>query len=295
MASENELNEYFNHAANVIATAYHHATRDGSVATLGREAIKDVRNTMNEFFFSKGERGGEPGAPLNPLFHDIVEDRKSHETALGGGLAAGKPMTAGQIASEPEEHRGGVHAQQQEQAPVQGNIGQGGEPGRGAPAPAKAGVDGPEKGVHGRDNAAPEHLATAGQVAEDKGLEGQQGQGNVHGQEFAQVPPPPGGGEPAPAKPGVDGPEKGGDGRDNAAPGQIATAGQIAEDKGLEGPQGGDMQVAQNVPTPGGWVEKILNERKGNQDGNTSGDQSFVDRIFTLPGEQRENDKGQGR
>ncbi len=182
MASESELNEYFNHAANVIATAYHHATRDGSVAALGREAIKDVRNTINEVFFGRGERGGEPGAPLNPLFHDIVEDRKSHETALGGGLAAGKPMTAGQIASEPEDHRGGVHGQQQEQAPIQANVhgdGQGVEPGRGAPAPAKAEVDGPEKGVHGpekggdgRDNAAPEPVPSAGQIAEDKGLEG---------------------------------------------------------------------------------------------------------------------------
>ena len=68
MASESELNEYFNHAANVIATAYHHATRDGSVAALGREAIKDVRNTMNEFFFSKGERGGEPAHRSIPSF-----------------------------------------------------------------------------------------------------------------------------------------------------------------------------------------------------------------------------------
>jgi hypothetical protein len=240
MASENELNEYFNHAVNVIATAYHHATRDGSVAALGREAIKDVRNTINEVFFGKGERGGEPGAPLNPLFHDIVEDRKSHETALGGGLAAGKPMTAGQIASEPEEHRGGVHGQQQEQATGQGSIGQGGEQGRGAPAPAKAGVDGPEKGVpgpekggDGRDNAAPGQIATAGQIAEDKGLEGQQNQGNVHGQEFAQ---------------------------------QEKT-----------------------------FVERLAEERKGNQGGNAGGDQSFVERIRTLPGEQREQEKGQGR
>ena len=44
-------------------------------------------------------------------------------------------MTAGQIASEPEDHRGSVHGQQQEQAPIQANVhgdGQGVEPGRGA-------------------------------------------------------------------------------------------------------------------------------------------------------------------
>ena len=96
---------------------------------------------------------------------------------------------------------------------------------------------------------------------------------------------------------GVHGPEKGGDGRDNAAPGQIATAGQIAEDKGLDGPQGqGNVhgqEFAQVPPTPGGFVEKEIAREKAKEDGNAS--QNELARGRVLPDEQLENDKGRGR
>jgi hypothetical protein len=78
MAAENEIQGYLEQSQAVVSAAYNGLMRDGTVPGLGREAIKDVRNTFNEVFFGKGERGSEPGTPLNPLFHDIVEARKSH-------------------------------------------------------------------------------------------------------------------------------------------------------------------------------------------------------------------------
>ena len=43
-----------------ISKAYHAVMRDGSVPAIGREAIKDVRSTIMEFFFGKGEKSAEP-------------------------------------------------------------------------------------------------------------------------------------------------------------------------------------------------------------------------------------------
>jgi hypothetical protein len=78
MAAESELNNY-------IGRAYHAFMRDGSVKAVFREAVKDIRNTLMEFFFGKGERGGEPGAPGTPLFHDLIEARKQHSLHQSSG------------------------------------------------------------------------------------------------------------------------------------------------------------------------------------------------------------------
>src|SRR4051812_36748736 len=59
--------------------------RDGTVAAIGRDAVKDVRSTLMQVFFGNPDRGGEAGTPLNPLFHDIVEARKSHGSVHGAG------------------------------------------------------------------------------------------------------------------------------------------------------------------------------------------------------------------
>ena len=42
---------------------------------MGREAIKDVRNTIREAFFGQREGIGEPGAPLNNTQAEISQDR----------------------------------------------------------------------------------------------------------------------------------------------------------------------------------------------------------------------------
>ena len=40
---------------------YNAAMRDGSIPAIGREAVKDVRNTIHEVFFGRGERGSRAG------------------------------------------------------------------------------------------------------------------------------------------------------------------------------------------------------------------------------------------
>jgi hypothetical protein len=45
-----------------------------ALASLGREAVKDVRGTMNEVFFGHGEHASEPGTPLNPTMQIITSE-----------------------------------------------------------------------------------------------------------------------------------------------------------------------------------------------------------------------------
>ena len=94
MADESEIRDFFDKLAAGTGAAYNAAMRDGSIPAIGREAVKDVRNTIHEVFFGRGERGAEPGTPLNPLFHDIVQARQEHEAALESPAAALPPSPA---------------------------------------------------------------------------------------------------------------------------------------------------------------------------------------------------------
>jgi hypothetical protein len=69
---------------------------------MGREAIKDVRNTVHEVFFGQREGPGEPGAPLNYTQAEISQDR---------GLVGGYQAMLDAYAS-----RGSVHGQEQDKA-----------------------------------------------------------------------------------------------------------------------------------------------------------------------------------
>jgi hypothetical protein len=108
MAAENEIQEFFEKVGELAGAGYNAAMRDGSIPAIGREAVKDVRNTIHEFFFGRGERGGEPGTPLNPLFHDIVQARESHESAPESPAVALSPSPADLV-----ERSGTVHGQEQ--------------------------------------------------------------------------------------------------------------------------------------------------------------------------------------
>jgi hypothetical protein len=41
---------------------------------MAREAVKDVRSTINEVFIGSQELGGEPGTPMNPTPQMVTED-----------------------------------------------------------------------------------------------------------------------------------------------------------------------------------------------------------------------------
>jgi hypothetical protein len=71
------------HAGKLVDAAVHAVTTNTTFMGGVREAIKDVRNMFMEVFFGKGERGGEPGTPLNPLYYDLVAARKSQPLDTG--------------------------------------------------------------------------------------------------------------------------------------------------------------------------------------------------------------------
>lgn len=96
-------------------------TKDGTVAAIAREAVKDVRDTTHDVFFGRGERPGEPGAPLNPTQGEVAADRmgnlyghRSPESiAADRGGVHGEPHGP-QAWRSPDEiaaSRGGIHGQ----------------------------------------------------------------------------------------------------------------------------------------------------------------------------------------
>src|SRR5436190_19515919 len=72
---------------------------------MGREAIKDVRNTIHESFFGQREGLGEPGAPLNNTQAEISQDR-----GLVGGYQAMLETYAsrGSVHGHGQEHERGM-------------------------------------------------------------------------------------------------------------------------------------------------------------------------------------------
>jgi hypothetical protein len=50
------------------------------VKAMGRELTKDVRQTVNEVYFEKGEHAPEPGAPLNKLPRETYEEKHKSES-----------------------------------------------------------------------------------------------------------------------------------------------------------------------------------------------------------------------
>jgi hypothetical protein len=45
------------------------------LSAMTREMVKDVRNTIHQFFFGRSEGAGEPGAPLNPTMQEVTQSR----------------------------------------------------------------------------------------------------------------------------------------------------------------------------------------------------------------------------
>lgn len=62
----------------VIESVVRSVLRDGSIAALGREAMKDIQATYHDVAFGQPEHAREPGAPLSPLASDIEEARDQH-------------------------------------------------------------------------------------------------------------------------------------------------------------------------------------------------------------------------
>jgi hypothetical protein len=127
-----------------------------------------------------------------------------------------------------------------------------------AQAKAEGGVQGPEHGVYG-----PEH----GVYGPEKGVYGRDN--GVHGPQAA----------------------------DGAKPGPLPPPGDIADGKVAQEGQGQGNALGQEAgkAKPGGYVERLLNERQGNQGGDAGADQNDQARGRSLPQEQHDRGRGRGR
>jgi hypothetical protein len=54
-------------------------TLGSELAAMGREALKDVRQTINEIVFGQGEHAPEMGTPLNPVQREIFDARHQEQ------------------------------------------------------------------------------------------------------------------------------------------------------------------------------------------------------------------------
>jgi hypothetical protein len=167
MAAEAEMqSEFFDRAKAVFAAI----TRDGTVAAMGREAIKDIRNTVHEIYFGRGEHAGEPGAPLNPTQGEIAAARKDDPQLYGPKQEANHAQTS---PSDIAKDQGGIHGPKQE---------------ANQPLPSPSDIAKDQGGVHGPQQKAGQELRpeaaqggkeqpspSPGDIAKD--------QGGVHGQE----------------------------------------------------------------------------------------------------------------
>lgn len=165
MAAEAEMqSQFFDRARAVLAAVM----RDGTVAAVCREGIKDVRNTVHETYFGRGENAGEPGAPLNPTQGEIAAARKEDPQLYGpkqeasqaqaspsdiakdkGGIH-GPPQEANQPMPSPSDiakDQGGVHGPQQKEG--QELRPEAAQDGKEQPSPSDIGKD--QGGVHGQE------------------------------------------------------------------------------------------------------------------------------------------------
>ena len=71
-------------AVKSVGKSFYEDATGGSIAAAGREGVKDVRDTMHQVFFGKGDGIGEPGAPLNPTQGEVASMRAKDEGSVHG-------------------------------------------------------------------------------------------------------------------------------------------------------------------------------------------------------------------
>jgi hypothetical protein len=84
--------------SSVLGAMYQAVMRDGSIAALGREAIKDIQDTYYQVAYGQGDHAREPGGPLTPLHSDIEAAREHYapraDLPSPGDIARGTNFTA---------------------------------------------------------------------------------------------------------------------------------------------------------------------------------------------------------
>lgn len=72
-----KVNAVLEKPAGMIQSVVNFFMRDGSLAGLAREGVKDIQSTFHEAMWGQSGPSGEPGAPLTPL-HSDIEDARNH-------------------------------------------------------------------------------------------------------------------------------------------------------------------------------------------------------------------------
>jgi hypothetical protein len=165
--------------------------RDGTVAAMGREAIKDVRNTLHETYFGQGEHGGEPGAPLNPTQGEIAAARQEDPQLYGPKQETSQAQAS---PSDIAKDKGGVHGPQQKAGHELRSEAAQGDKDRPSPSPSeiakdKGGVHGPGKDRGGEQQTAqkpPEGYSSWEEYLQDREKQKLSGQGDKDGYEKDQ-------------------------------------------------------------------------------------------------------------
>jgi hypothetical protein len=106
----------------LLSGIYRAVMRDGSLAALAREAIKDIQSSFHEFAWGQSEHAREPGAPLSPMPSDIVQAREQYaprpDLPSPGDIIHGRNFTP---AEQGQSYmRGQAQSNEQTQQSVQG-------------------------------------------------------------------------------------------------------------------------------------------------------------------------------
>jgi hypothetical protein len=73
---------------------------------MAREAIKDIRQTMNQVFFGQHEHAPEPGTPLNPTPQVVTADGYGAANDNGQGYRDQLNQTAARASQDNDRGRG---------------------------------------------------------------------------------------------------------------------------------------------------------------------------------------------
>lgn len=123
MPAESEMQDALSKTRDAVNAALGAVARDGTLPAIGREALKDLHNTLNEVFFGRGDGPAEPGAPLNPTQGEVAAGRREDLHPYGSlPTPAAAHASAGDIAHDRDVARAG-QAPGREREPDQPNAG----------------------------------------------------------------------------------------------------------------------------------------------------------------------------
>lgn len=97
MAEQSDFQEKVTKSPAPTPNAPAAVTRDGTMAAMGREALKDLRQAFMHVFFDCPEGAAELGTPLNPLPSEIRNSNRADQHPYGHQL----PATAAHISPAP--------------------------------------------------------------------------------------------------------------------------------------------------------------------------------------------------